>query len=353
MRKNQTSMTAIGIAIVRGIESEKPEGQRICYDPYARQFVSPFLYKFVRFFDWIGYSEIKGPGVMGFLTVRERHIDEYLKACLKDGIRQLVILGAGLDARAYRFDELKSGDAITNAGIIKDIISGKEKGLRKDIVILNAAAAIMVGKAAKGCKEQADVSFIDTYESAIKLAEDYYSDYGIFKRLITDNFRTGIKVEEENGIYVIKIPELLEVTEDRVKLRGFSVQLLALLESRDLDYGFQDESVAIQHGLEFLELPPQIDLSSSEYSDEYEKVTVVLDYRRFATVTPEFQGQPIIYGITIPQNAPHPEEAIEFLKFLLRPTGQEILQNANQPVMSPTVDNADNLPAELRTLIGQ
>ena len=187
----------------------------------------------------------------------------------------------------------------------------------------------------------------------IKLAEDYYSDYGIFKRLITDNFRTGIKVEEENGIYVIKIPELLEVTEDRVKLRGFSVQLLALLESRDLDYGFQYESVAIQHGLEFLELPPQIDLSSSEYSDEYKKVTVVLDYRRFATVTPEFQGQPIIYGITIPRNTPHPEEAIKFLQFLFSPAGHEILQNANQPMMSPTVDNADNLPAELRTLIGQ
>jgi len=109
MRKNQTSMTAIGIAIVRGIESEKPENERICCDPYASQFVSPFLYKFVRFFDRIGYSEIKGPGVMGFLTVRDRHIDECLKTCLKDGIQQLVILGAGLDARAYRFYELKNG----------------------------------------------------------------------------------------------------------------------------------------------------------------------------------------------------------------------------------------------------
>ena len=109
MRKNQSSLTAIGIAIVRGIESEKPEERRICYDPYASQLVSPFLYKFVRFFDRIGYSEIKGPGVMGFLTVRERHIDEYLKACLGNGLEQLVILGAGLDARAYRFDELKNG----------------------------------------------------------------------------------------------------------------------------------------------------------------------------------------------------------------------------------------------------
>jgi hypothetical protein len=32
MRKNQTSMTAIGIAILRGIESEKPAGERLCAD---------------------------------------------------------------------------------------------------------------------------------------------------------------------------------------------------------------------------------------------------------------------------------------------------------------------------------
>ena len=73
MRKNQSSMTAMGIAIVRGIESEKPENERICYDPYARRLVNGALYNFVRFFDKLGYSEIKGPGVMGFLTVRDLH----------------------------------------------------------------------------------------------------------------------------------------------------------------------------------------------------------------------------------------------------------------------------------------
>ena len=109
MRKSQSSMTAIGIAIVRGIESEKPETDRICFDPYARQFVNGFLFHFVRFFDRLGYSERKGPGVMGFLVVRERHIDEYLKTCLANGVQQVVILGAGYDARAYRFEEFKHG----------------------------------------------------------------------------------------------------------------------------------------------------------------------------------------------------------------------------------------------------
>lgn len=109
MKQNQTSMTALGIAITRGIESEKPEDERICYDQYARSFVSPFLYDFVKFFDKLGWSEKKGPGVMGFLAVRDRHLDEFLKLQLGAGIQQLVILGAGYDSRAYRFDELKNG----------------------------------------------------------------------------------------------------------------------------------------------------------------------------------------------------------------------------------------------------
>jgi methyltransferase (TIGR00027 family) len=109
MRTSQSSMTATGIAIVRAIESAKPEAERICFDPYARRFVNGGLYQLVRFFDRLGYGEKRGPGVMGFLAARERHIDEYLKTCLAGGVRQVVILGAGYDARAYRFDEFKHG----------------------------------------------------------------------------------------------------------------------------------------------------------------------------------------------------------------------------------------------------
>jgi methyltransferase (TIGR00027 family) len=46
---------------------------------------------------------------MGFLVARERHIDEVLKRRLEEGLEQLVILGAGYDARAYRFAQLLEG----------------------------------------------------------------------------------------------------------------------------------------------------------------------------------------------------------------------------------------------------
>ncbi len=107
MKNNRSSLTAEGIAIARVLENEKPENEHICDDPYARQLISPLFY-------WIGKiladaEERKGPGVLGFLVARCRYMDDALKQALQTGLEQLVILGAGLDSRAYRFEEIKRG----------------------------------------------------------------------------------------------------------------------------------------------------------------------------------------------------------------------------------------------------
>ncbi len=104
MRKKQVSLTAAGIAVVRAVESEKPAGECICYDPYARQFIPAWMYHLFGFFIKAGYTERRGPGVNGFLVARERYIDEVLWGFLAEGLQQLVILGAGFDSRLYRFD---------------------------------------------------------------------------------------------------------------------------------------------------------------------------------------------------------------------------------------------------------
>jgi methyltransferase (TIGR00027 family) len=109
MRKWQSSLTAAGIAAVRAIESEKPAGERVCYDRYARRFAGAGLYRVVKLFTSLGYANWRGPGLWEFLVARERYIDDYLEICLGEGLEQLVILGAGYDARAYRFEALKAG----------------------------------------------------------------------------------------------------------------------------------------------------------------------------------------------------------------------------------------------------
>jgi len=45
-------------------------------------------------------------------------------------------------------EELAGGDPATNAGIVREILSGKDRGARRDIVLLNAAAALVVAEVA-------------------------------------------------------------------------------------------------------------------------------------------------------------------------------------------------------------
>ena len=106
MKRNKSSITAEGIAMARAFESQYPADEGICYDPYARFFVSaPFMLMGKLFF---GYARRRSPGVFEFLATRCRYIDDYAQACLAGGIAQLVILGAGFDTRAYRFEQIKT-----------------------------------------------------------------------------------------------------------------------------------------------------------------------------------------------------------------------------------------------------
>jgi methyltransferase (TIGR00027 family) len=109
MKENQSSITAAGIAVARAVESEKAVGERICYDPLAVKFINPLFYRFMRLFIDTGYAERAGSGVQGFLVARCRYIDDTLQECLQNGLQQLVVLGAGYDSRAYRFELLKRG----------------------------------------------------------------------------------------------------------------------------------------------------------------------------------------------------------------------------------------------------
>lgn len=42
---------------MRAIESERPAGERICFDPYARRLVGASFFYFVKFFAVLGYAD--------------------------------------------------------------------------------------------------------------------------------------------------------------------------------------------------------------------------------------------------------------------------------------------------------
>jgi methyltransferase (TIGR00027 family) len=110
VKKERPSLTAELTTFARAAESAKPETRRLCHNPLAMEFLntplrmlagSRILSSLV-----VWWAERLAPGVPGEVLGRTKYIDDCLKTRIDEGIEQLVILGAGYDSRAYRFDGL-------------------------------------------------------------------------------------------------------------------------------------------------------------------------------------------------------------------------------------------------------
>lgn len=107
------SKTAVLVAAHRFDESQKPEDERICYDPYAVHFVTPEILELNKdpqkakaMLDSLGALGTLLLGISNSTRARVRYFDDFVKASIDRGIEQLVILGAGYDTRAYRIEGL-------------------------------------------------------------------------------------------------------------------------------------------------------------------------------------------------------------------------------------------------------
>ena len=110
-RKGPSKMAEL-IALHRDGESRKPEGERICYDPYAVHFINPETLAFAAANPEKSKAmsecyERLFPGLANSIRARVRYFDDFVKQSLEEGLEQLVILGAGYDTRAYRIEGLK------------------------------------------------------------------------------------------------------------------------------------------------------------------------------------------------------------------------------------------------------
>jgi methyltransferase (TIGR00027 family) len=104
------------MAFFRALESLHPPAHRLLSDPFATAFLRPSLRRTVRIaaasplrFLIECYVDARLPGARTSAIARTRLIDDAWSAAVRDGIRQIVILGAGFDSRAYRI--LASGAA--------------------------------------------------------------------------------------------------------------------------------------------------------------------------------------------------------------------------------------------------
>jgi molybdate/tungstate transport system substrate-binding protein len=188
--------------------------------------------------------------------------------------------------------------------------------------------------------------------TAIQLAENYYGAPHLFHDLISANLSPPINSISDGETYTIIVPEVQNPKGEKLKLRSSEVDLTALLDSGHLDYCLIYLSNALQYGFNYIELPDEINMGSPQYKNVYEQVQVIYEHQRFATISLDRTGETIYYGVTIPKNAPHPDLAEKFLKFLLEGTGKNDFELAHHPVFSPSfTDNIAAVPESLRSLV--
>ncbi|MDO9540594.1 MAG: tungstate ABC transporter substrate-binding protein WtpA, partial [Methanocalculus sp.] len=135
------------------------------------------------------------------------------------------------------------------------------------------------------------------------LAEGYYNNDLLFEQMIGDHLTPQPVIVHTGDSTLITLPEILHPSGDKVSIRSGSIYLLALLDAGGIDYAFEYESVARDHGLRWINLPPEIDLSDEAYRDQYNNVQVNLGYQRFESVGNLRTGEPIVYAATIPTTA--------------------------------------------------
>jgi molybdate/tungstate transport system substrate-binding protein len=120
--------------------------------------------------------------------------------------------------------------------------------------------------------------------------------------------------------------------------------LIAALQSGQLDYLAIYRSDALQNHFKYINLPPQISLSDPALAKTYATVSA-------PGATGITKGKPIIYGLTVPTNAPNPTLAAQFVKFVIAAQGQAIMRANGFRVLSPALASSKSkLPASLRPL---
>jgi len=65
------------------------------------------------------------------------------------------------------------------------------------------------------------------------------------------------------------------------------------------------------------------------------------------------KGEPIVFALTIPRNAPNPKRALELVELILaKDGGLKILEEMGQDTVGPqTYTPGENIPAELQPLM--
>ena len=184
----------------------------------------------------------------------------------------------------------------------------------------------------------------------MQLANSYYNNNNIFSSLVENN--TAITSKANGTGYIISAPGNINPS-SKVTIRPAATDLMPLLQSGSLDYVIIYKSVAQQQNVSFVELPNELSLTNTTYTSDYKKISLTQNSGTNESKT--IGLTPIVYGITVLNNAPQSQLAQEFVQLVLSSTGTQILSNSHQEPITPAIATNDstNIPDLLKQYIKQ
>jgi tungstate transport system substrate-binding protein len=175
----------------------------------------------------------------------------------------------------------------------------------------------------------------------IALAERKYGDSAIFNTLVAPYSKmTKVTDGAKNTI------DATNPSPDGKKLviTKTGPDIIPLLNAGTVDYAFEYSSVAIQSGLPYVTLPPEIDLSDPTMVARYANVQVI---RPSGSATVTEVGTPIIYGVTIPTSTHNAAGGADFINLLIGKEGQAVLNADGQTPIVPAIASGAGIPDAL------
>ena len=135
------------------------------YDPMLTRLLAEVLGRLGSKRAWV----VHGEGGLDELSLLGK---SYVAQWDKNEVKEFVIRPEDAGLNPCKVEDLKGGDAEENARILKDIISGKT-GPKRDMVLLNAGAAIFLADRAKSLREGVLLAAesIDSMEAMTKLED--------------------------------------------------------------------------------------------------------------------------------------------------------------------------------------
>ena len=137
-------------------------------------------------------------------------------------------------------------------------------------------------------------------------------------------------------------------------IRPKETDLLALLESGELDYLFIYRSICRQHGMPFVALPDEINLKSASLANYYRQAAVEISGKKPGEKIVK-RGKPMVYSLTICTRSPNRAAAEAFVAFVIGPQGRRIMAQNGQPPIVPARASGklERLPPALEPLLAR